>query len=205
MRDFFRGVKNIFFGILSFLFLAVCCLSFSLPLNQGGLGMNGFLAFLIWVGLMFVFVKASTVGSAVIAVIILVGGRIAKLGISKEFIESSGELVGTLLGGLFVFYIIIQLVSSFSGDGGNEPSKKSSSNRDARYSQELVNEQRREQMKAWGQPVGSGSCPHLLRIEMGYYDSWNCYRCAVTGSTFDDEYCRHMCYYEPKYKNCSNR
>ena len=103
------------------------------------------------------------------------------------------------------FYIIIQLVSSFSGDGGNEPSKKSSSNRDARYSQELVNEQRREQMKAWGQPVGSGSCPHLLRIEMGYYDSWNCYRCAVTGSTFDDEYCRHMCYYEPKYKNCSNR
>ena len=106
MRDFFRGVKNIFFGILSFLILAVCCLSFSLPLNQGGLGMNGFLAFLIWVGLMFVFVKASTVGSAVIAVIILVGGRIAKLGISKEFIESSGELVGTLLGGLFVFYII---------------------------------------------------------------------------------------------------
>ena len=144
MRDFFRGVKNIFFGILSFLILAVCCLSFSLPLNQGGLGMNGFLAFLIWVGLMFVFVKASTVGSAVIAVIILVGGRIAKLGISKEFIESSGELVGTLLGGLFVFYIIIQLVSSFSGDGGNEPSKKSSSNRDARYSQELVNEQRRD-------------------------------------------------------------
>ena len=205
MKDFFRAVKNIFFGIFSFLILAICCMLFSLPLNQGGLGMNGFLAFLIWVGLMFVFVKVSTVGSAVISVIILLGGRIAKLGISTDFLENAGDLIGTLIGGALVFIIIIRMISSIFGDGGDGASTKSSSSRNARYSQELANEQRREKMKAWGQPVGSGSCPHLLRIEMGYYDSWNCYRCAVTGSTFDDEYCRHMCYYEPKYRNCSNR
>ena len=205
MMNFLRTVKKIFIGFMSFLVLAICCLSFSMPLDQGGLGMSGFLAFVIWVALMFVFVKASTVASAVIAVIILIGGRIAKVGISQDFIESSGEMIGTLIGGLVVFYIIIQMISSFTDGGGNESSTKSSSSKDARYSQELANEQRREKMKAWGQPVGSGSCPHLLRIDMGYYDSWNCYRCAVTGATFDDEFCRHLCYYEPKYKNCSRR
>ena len=204
MRNFFRTVKNLFFGFLSFLILAVCCLSFSMPLDQGGLGMSGFLAFVIWVVLMFVFVKMSTVGSAVIAVIILLGGRIAKVGVSKDFIEASGETIGTIIGVLLVCYIIIQLVTSFGGDEGNGQSTKSSSSRNDRYNQELANEQRREKMKAWGQPVGSGSCPHLLRIEMGYYESWNCYRCAATGATFDDEHCRHLCYYEPKYRNGSN-
>lgn len=73
--------------------------------------------------------------------------------------------------------------------------------RDNEYEQ-IRAEQENERMKAWGYPVESGSCPHLLRIEMGYYESWNCYRCEVTGGTFDDDYCRNMCYYEEKYRHC---
>ena len=63
-------------------------------------------------------------------------------------------------------------------------------------------EQEKERMKAWGSPVESGSCQYLLRIESGYYKSWDCYRCAVSGATFDDDFCRSRCYYEYKYRHC---
>lgn len=97
---------------------------------------------------------------------------------------------------------ILYLLFFKSGSRQSGSSESSESRSEERRYYDTENESRREQQKKWGSPVGSGSCPYLLRIDMGYYEGWDCYRCAKTGGTFDDNYCRNLCYYEWKYKNC---
>ena len=53
-----------------------------------------------------------------------------------------------------------------------------------------------------GRYVQGGSCPHLLHLDSEFYEGWRCYKCEMTGATFEDEYCRKMCYYSEKYRNC---
>lgn len=59
-----------------------------------------------------------------------------------------------------------------------------------------------EAQRKRGRYVQGGSCPHLLHLDSEFYEGWRCYKCEMTGATFEDEYCRKMCYYSEKYRNC---
>ncbi len=199
---FFDKMFGLMMKCLCFLCIVMCCLM--LGSNEIKNISHPFLtAVIVFVVSFFIFRKISPFAGMVVCLI------------AYMFFTMRGEDVGTIVAnveevapyiiglGLFLFFI------NSLGKDNSEPSSPSrsqnSSEARGRSSSEIEAERQREKRKAWGSPVGSGSCPYLLRIDMGYYEGWNCYRCGRTGATFDDGFCRGLCYYEWKYKNCPSK
>ena len=162
-------------------------------------------AILLFVVSMFIFRKISPIASVVVCIVayIVVTGMNGGLEVTEELKTALSPLISVGIGFALLYGLFLRPRSggSDSSSGSSQKSGRQESRRNSDYDAE----RQRDKQKAWGQPVGSGSCPYLLRIESGYYESWNCYRCAKTGGTFDDDFCRNLCYYEWNYKNCNVR
>lgn len=130
-------------------------------------------AILLFVVSMFIFRRISPIASVVVCIVayIVVTGMNGGLEVSDELMTDLSPLISAGIGFALLYGLFLRPRSggSDSSSGSSQKSGRQESRRNSDYDAE----RQRDKQKAWGQPVGSGSCPYLLRIESGYYESWN--------------------------------
>lgn len=199
---FFDKLFNLMMSWLCFLCIATC--SLMLGSNEvKGINHPFLTAILVFAVSIFIFRKISPFAGMVVCLIAYM--FFAMRGEDVNTIAGKLEEVAPYILGLGFLLFLFNSLGKNSSDTSSSSEVQRTTETHSGGSSEYERERQRDKMKAWGSPVGSGSCPYLLRIEMGYYDGWNCYRCSRTGATFDDGFCRELCYYEWKYKNCHSR
>ena len=112
MSRLIKAIEGFFVAIFSFLFIALVALASALPIDEGGLGFGGIIAFLIWIILMLIFVKVSRPGAAILGIVAFIIIRLAKVGtdgITQSLINNQ-ESFETLIGIPIVLFIIYKIL-----------------------------------------------------------------------------------------------
>ncbi len=100
MNNIIEKIKHIVIIFISLLwitfFACLCCTEHGDDFITGGLGVNGFICFLLWLGFLFVIIKISPILADIGFTILYIVIRIGKFGINKEAVENVAAAVLTI-------------------------------------------------------------------------------------------------------------
>jgi predicted RNA-binding Zn-ribbon protein involved in translation (DUF1610 family) len=126
MSKLFKAIEGFFIAVFSFLFISLIAVASALPIDEGGLGFAGIIAFLIWLFLMLIFIKVSRPGAAILGIVAFFAIRLVKVGTDgiSQSLTNNQESIEMIIGipiMLFIFYKIF--LGGSSGKAGKTTGK----------------------------------------------------------------------------------
>lgn len=148
-------MKNVIIKVLCFLWITMISLTAAVPKDGGGIGINGFLAFGLWILCIFIMTKIRPWIVALVSTLIVVGIQIANNEITwAEFIKEMGTPIGVLV----IILIILKLLDAWEAEA-------------VVRSERIRNAQKR----------GEAHCPKCGSTSIQYYPTNQEYHCNFCG------------------------
>lgn len=142
-----RKIKNVIINVFCFLWITMVCLIAAMPKDGGGTGINGFLAFGLWILCIFIMTKIRPWIVALVSTLIVVGIQIANSEITwAGFIKEIEMPIGTLVMVLILGKLFLGEIKAWETES------------DAR------NERKRNAQKR-----GEACCPRCGSVSIQYY------------------------------------
>lgn len=199
LQKLFNKLVSAFIYMMSFMWI----LTFALLLAQSksdvhfkGCGMNGFLAFGLWVVFMFIMISGHPIVADVLSVAVYAFLYVKSFGVDGPVLDA----IAVLIMGYILWKMFFSFIENFGKE--DEGGKGGGSTDVGNHWQSGDDEEWADEQRHRGTPVAGGSCPHLRQLDSGYYKGWACYKCDVCGREFEEGFCRKRCFYADYYRKC---